>query len=44
MQLLPRSAGRDTRLPKQVFYSEPCHGKRSQGGQEKCFKDHLEKV
>ena len=31
----------DTRLPKQVFYSQLCHSKRSQGGQRKRFKDIL---
>lgn len=46
MRQLPRSAGRVVHQPDmrlQVFYSEPCHGKQSQG-QEKRFKDHLEKV
>lgn len=31
----------DHRLPKGLFYGELQQGKRSQGGQKKCFKDTL---
>ena len=31
----------DFRLPKQLLYGELAHGKRSQGGQKKLFKDSL---
>ena len=31
----------DMRLPKKVFYGELQEGKRSQGGQKKCYKDTL---
>ena len=31
----------DERLPKKVFYGELQEGKRSQGGQKKCYKDTL---
>ena len=31
----------DTRLPKQVLYSELATGQRAPGGQKKRFKDHL---
>ena len=31
----------DARLPKKVFYGELQEGKRSQGGQEKRYKDTL---
>ena len=31
----------DARLPKKVFYGELQEGKRSQGGQKKCYKDTL---
>ena len=31
----------DDRIPKQLFYGELCHGKRTVGGQRKRFKDSL---
>ena len=31
----------DKQLPKKVFYGESMEGKRSQGGQKKCYKDTL---
>jgi hypothetical protein len=31
----------EERLPKQIFYGELTHGKRSLGGQRKRFKDTL---
>ena len=31
----------DTRLPKAVFYGEPCQGKRDRGAPRKRFKDQL---
>ncbi|KAJ1205004.1 hypothetical protein NDU88_000439 [Pleurodeles waltl] len=31
----------DIRLPKRLFYGELAEGKRTQGGQKKCFKDTL---
>ena len=31
----------DERLPKEVFYRELQEGKRSHGGQKKCYKDTL---
>ena len=31
----------DHQLPKRLFYGELQDGKRSQGGQKKCFKDNL---
>ena len=34
----------DYRLPKQLVYGELCYGKRSLGGQKKCFKYTLKKT
>ena len=31
----------DERLPKQLLYGELCRGKRSKGGQKKCYRDTL---
>ena len=31
----------DERLPKKILYGELQEGKRSQGGQKKCYKDTL---
>ena len=31
----------DDRIPKQLFYGESCHGKRTVAGQRKRFKDSL---
>ena len=34
----------ENRLPRQILYSELASGRRSQGGQKKRFKDHLQSV
>ena len=35
------SSMHDDRIPKQLFYGEPCRGKRTVGGQRKRLKDSL---